>query len=75
MDNPSLLQRIRQFFGIDVSPIKSKQAVQDYQRRLRWIQFGWIVAGIIILALGSSAAAVGIGLFMTFISFALIDDS
>lgn len=75
MRSLSLLQRIRKFYGIEEPIQLDREQSADYQRRLRWVQLGWVLAGIAMLAIGSNAAAVGIGLFMTFLSFALLDDS
>ena len=75
MRSLSFLQRIRKFYGIEDPTLRDRGQSADYQRRLRWIQFGWILAGVAMLVIGSNAAAVGIGLCMTFLSFALIDDS
>ncbi|MFL0806142.1 MAG: hypothetical protein K6L60_02505 [Oceanobacter sp.] len=75
MRKPTLLQRIRRFYGIDEPDRDGWADSAEYRRRLRWVQFGWVVAGLVILALGHNAAAIGIGLFMTFLSFAVLEKS
>lgn len=74
MSKLTLLQRVRRFYGIEEPETSEWANSLEYKRRLRWVQFGWINAGAVILLLGNNAATVGIALFMTFLSFALLEE-
>ncbi|WP_296060718.1 hypothetical protein [uncultured Amphritea sp.] len=46
-----------------------------YKARLRWVYRIWIGSGLLMLAIPAPPVVIGLGLFTTFISFSLLDET
>lgn len=64
---------LRRFYRIPQTEDIKWIGSEAHRQRLEKIKTGWIIAGLVMLALDSNAAALGIFLFAGFLSLAFLD--
>ncbi len=70
----NIIERFIAFLGIPQNtPEFQWTKTPTYQKRLGAVKYGWILAGIIMLAVAQPAFILGSSLFLTFLSFAFLD--
>ncbi|MCY0964265.1 hypothetical protein [Parathalassolituus penaei] len=73
MKGLDLFAWMRRVFGIGRTRDIAWLETRTYQQRLEWVKSGWIIAGLLMLAADNNAAALGIAMFSTFLSFAFLE--
>ena len=74
MGKNKLINRIRHFYGIsDEQPEFQWTRTDIYQRRVEQVKTGWIVSGLIMLALGSTEGVFILTAFTGFMSLAFLE--
>ncbi len=69
-----LISRIRRFYKLpENNPEFIWTRSTTYQRRLEQVKTGWIVAGLLMLASGSTSAVIVISAFSGFLSLAFLE--
>lgn len=70
----SILKSIRGFYGISEQTEEIQWTFSlTYQRRIEQVKTGWIIAGLLMLAIESLAFVIGCFLFCFFLSLAFLE--
>ncbi|GGY46093.1 hypothetical protein GCM10011297_18650 [Bacterioplanes sanyensis] len=68
------LDRVRRFYRLpEHQPEYQWMHSRTYQRRREQVKTGWIIAGLLMLGLGSIGAVLIIAAFATFMSLAFLE--
>lgn len=74
MDKPNLINRIRRFYNLpDDHPDFLWTETSLYRKRLEQVKSGWIIAGLLMLSIGTTSAVVLISAFAGFMSLAFLE--
>lgn len=74
MSKWNIISRIRKFYGVSEDTAELKWLRSNiYKSRLEQVKTGWIIAGLIMLALENIAAVVIISSFAGFMSLAFLE--
>lgn len=74
MEKLDLIRRIRRFYKLpEDHPEFLWTQTNTYKRRLEQVKSGWIIAGVLMLASGSTSAVIVISAFSGFMSLAFLE--
>lgn len=74
MNKPDLISRIRRFYNLpEDHPEFLWTQTPAYQKRLEQVKNGWIIAGLLMLSIGTTSSVVLISAFTGFMSLAFLE--